>query len=224
MTETRKSRAGRPRLLTQDRIVDAALRLGLEDFTMKAVAAELGTTIATLYSYVRDRDHLFRLAVDEAMARMPLPTDRGQHWSVFIREFADVAGGALIADRHILGRLIHWGTGLETELRLGEIFVEAMVKRGFAQADALHILRLVGAAAFGTAVRTHCTEARTARGGSLAHAFDEAMSHYAPDELPIIRVAGPGFFDGGRPLLQAMLDPLIERIARQRGEELPDET
>jgi AcrR family transcriptional regulator len=221
MTATPKIRPGRPRLLTRDRIVEAALRLGLTEFSMKAVAAELGTTIATLYKYVRDRDHLFRLAVDEALARMPLPTDHGQHWSVFLSEFADVVCGALIADRQVLGRVIDWGVGMETELKLDEIFLRAMTRRGFAVEEASRILRLTGAAAFGVAVRTHCNRARISRSGSLQRALEEAMSPFVQDKLPEIPTIPSQIFDDGLSLLHDTLAPLIEQIARSRGETLP---
>jgi AcrR family transcriptional regulator len=221
MTAARKGRVGRPRMLTREQVVEAALRLGLEDFTMKAVAAELGVTIATLYKYVQDRDELFRLAVGETMARMPLPVDHGQHWSQFLREFAAAILAIMIADRSVLDRLMHWGVGLETELKLSEIFIEAMAKRGFEPTEAARIMRLAGAAAFGAAVRTYCNQARAERSGSLGLAVAEALAHFEADELPLVRAAPFEPLGGGLSLLGMMIEPLIEQIARQRGETLP---
>jgi hypothetical protein len=42
-------RAGRPRLLTLDQVVDGALEVGLDRFNMAMLAEHLGVGVATLY-------------------------------------------------------------------------------------------------------------------------------------------------------------------------------
>jgi hypothetical protein len=150
-----------------------------------------------------------------------LPSDHGQHWSLFLSDFADVICGALTSDPQVLGRLIDWGIGLENELKLNEIFLTAMLRRGFAIDEASRILRLMGVAAFGVAVRTHCNRARISRSGSLQRAVDEAISHYAPDKLPAVPIIPSQIFDDSHSLLHDAIAPLIEEIARKRGETLP---
>ena len=121
----------------------------------------------------------------------------------------------------MLDQLIHWGVGLETELKLSEIFIEAMAARGFEPEEAARILPLIGATAFGAAVRTHCNQARAERSGSLGRAFDEALAHYRADELPLVRATPFEAAGDGPPLLSLMIEPPIEQLARQRGETLP---
>jgi AcrR family transcriptional regulator len=221
LTSAGRLKVGRPRALTLEQIIGAALRLGLESFTMKGVAIELGVTVATLYKYVQDRDHLFRLAVDEAIAVTRLPRDRGQHWSDYVSEFASAIFLKLASDKLMLDRLVLWGIGLETELRLSEVFIEAMIARGFASEEAVRILELVGIAAFGAAVRTCCDAARAQRHGSLRHAIDEALLPFAPDEMPHVRAMPLTNPEDATALVRRMIAPVIAQIAMSRGESVP---
>lgn len=70
-------RRGRPPKYTSAQIVDAALlvarRTGLDALSMAEVASELGTTQATLYRYVDNRDHLLHSVVDKFLASATLP-------------------------------------------------------------------------------------------------------------------------------------------------------
>jgi AcrR family transcriptional regulator len=216
-----RPKAGRPRALKLEQIVDAAIELGLEKFTMKGVAAELGVTIATVYKYVRDRDHLFRLAVDEVMASTRVPKDLGQHWSEYVIEFAQAVGTRLTSDRLILDRMIHWGIGLETELRLSEVFTEAMMKRGFTGPDASQLLQHLGMAAFGAAVRVQMDSARVEAHGSLKRAIDETLLHFDEEEIRNARKFHPSTVEPVEKLVVTLLAPLIAQIAASRGEPCP---
>jgi TetR/AcrR family transcriptional regulator, tetracycline repressor protein len=75
-----KDGEGKPEQLSQDRIIDAALRVakrvGFDRLTMRALADELGVTPMAAYYYVKSKDELLELVADSvAAARMPLPPD-----------------------------------------------------------------------------------------------------------------------------------------------------
>jgi AcrR family transcriptional regulator len=53
---------GRPRALTIEEILDAAIGLGLTGISLPVLAAKLGIATATLYNYVANRGELLRLA------------------------------------------------------------------------------------------------------------------------------------------------------------------
>jgi len=65
-------------------VAAAAIRLaasgGLGAVSMRAVAAELGTTASTLYRYVASRDQLLDLMVDTAMADFAFSPRSGRDW------------------------------------------------------------------------------------------------------------------------------------------------
>ncbi len=217
----RRAAGGRPRALTREQVVEAALRLGLEDFTMKRVAAELGVSIATLYQYVTDRDELLRLAVSRQMASLPFPADDGQHWSVFLREYARGIVEMLASDPHVLIRLIMSGSGMETELQLVEAFLGFMKTRGFPESDGMRIMHQATGAAFATAVFCHRDRMRAQRSGSLPKAAQEALLHYPDDALPLVRRAFDVYARQTDPADLVLLEPLIAAIADARGEALP---
>ena len=68
MTIAGVSRSGRPRPLTQEAIVDEAVRLlrsdGLAGLTIRAVASGLGVTPIAAYNYVDGKEDLLRLVVE----------------------------------------------------------------------------------------------------------------------------------------------------------------
>jgi len=78
---------GRPRRLTVAAIVDAACDLGIANLDMTMIAERLNTGVATLYGYVRGREHLLKLVVDKLAQDAEL-LDRGQSWQDIIREHA----------------------------------------------------------------------------------------------------------------------------------------
>lgn len=68
---------GRPPSLSLDRIVDAAVacvaRNGLDALTIRAVAAEAGSSPMALYRHVADRDELVARTVDRILGMAELP-------------------------------------------------------------------------------------------------------------------------------------------------------
>lgn len=87
-----RGRSRRRRILTVDEIVDAALALadreGIEDFSMRRLADELGVGTMTLYHYVRDRDHLEELVSDRVMAGVVIPGAVPSDWREALAEIA----------------------------------------------------------------------------------------------------------------------------------------
>ena len=216
----RKGAGGRPRLLSREQVIETALTLGLENLTMKRVADELGVTIATLYQYVADRDEMMRLAVGRVLSSMPLPEDAGQHWSIFIRDFADAASRSMGADAGIIARFLEGGVGLEPEAPAADYFLQCMTRRGFSLSEATDILRLIGGVIFGAAMVMCRDRARSSRDGSPEQALRAVLAQFAPDELPLLRqVADAYAAPMARPAI-TLVEPLIRQIAQARGEEV----
>src|SRR4051794_29007859 len=83
-----RPRVGRPARVTQRQIAEAALAIGLERATIRAVADHLGMSVPGLYYHVRSRDDLLRLAAEHSLGRLPLPKDTGQHWTTWLLDYA----------------------------------------------------------------------------------------------------------------------------------------
>ncbi|CUU65089.1 TetR/AcrR family transcriptional regulator [Corynebacterium variabile] len=72
---SRHRSVGRPSRTSLDALQDAALTLGLDSFTLAAVAKEVGVAEATVYNYVHSRDELYRGACDRLSAGVDLTPD-----------------------------------------------------------------------------------------------------------------------------------------------------
>lgn len=74
-------RRGRPPKVSVDEVVDRAIGLadrdGLDALTMRALAADLGVGVMSLYGYVASRDDLVVLMVDQVVGRTTLPPMAG---------------------------------------------------------------------------------------------------------------------------------------------------
>ncbi len=83
-----KNGLGRPPKINRTQIVECALKIGLMDLTLTAVAEGLGVTLQALYHHVRDRDELLDLVAQQLTESVPLPPDHGQEWSDWAYGFA----------------------------------------------------------------------------------------------------------------------------------------
>ncbi|MEV4339065.1 TetR/AcrR family transcriptional regulator C-terminal domain-containing protein [Streptomyces sp. NPDC049590] len=73
----RAGRTGRPPRLAREAILSAAQRIldeeGAEDLSMRRLAKEMSSTPMALYHYVRDKDELLLLLLEEHAAKFPRP-------------------------------------------------------------------------------------------------------------------------------------------------------
>ena len=87
---TRKAKAPARTPLTQEAIVEAALRIlasdGYDALSMRRVAADLGTGAASLYAHVANKDELLKLAIDRVFAHMEFPEPDPDLWVEQLRE------------------------------------------------------------------------------------------------------------------------------------------
>ena len=97
-----RPRVGRPPRISRQMIAEAAHQVGLDGLTLRAVADRLGVSIAALYHHVSGKDELMRLAAEYSAAKVPLPRDTGQHWAVWLVEWAEYNRDAFVAE---------WGVG-----------------------------------------------------------------------------------------------------------------
>ena len=210
-------RAGRPRLLTLDQVVDGALEVGLDRFNMAMLAEHLGVGVATLYQYVSGRDELVRRAVSRQVARLPLPIDNGQHWADYVREYALAVQDALVSEPRAIAQFAQGGFGFETEVEMVDGFLAVLVLRGFSLAEAVRIVRHTGFIAFGAAVAVARERANAAKGEKAGAAVARAIAR-SDAKLPLMRAATELYTAETSQLAAELLQPFIDQIAHQRGE------
>jgi TetR/AcrR family transcriptional regulator, tetracycline repressor protein len=127
-------RRGRPPSLTQDQVVEAALRLAdgsrLEDVSMRSLAGELGVPVMTVYNYVASKEALNGLVVDHVLAPVQVPPPDAGPWDVRMRELERSARGAM--RQHPGLSLSRHGGGSREAMRLAEDALSILDGGGFA--------------------------------------------------------------------------------------------
>jgi AcrR family transcriptional regulator len=90
--DARQRRAQRPRSLTKEAIVAAAVKVldaeGLDAMTMRRVAQEFHTSASSLYAHVADKDELIELVVERVLGDLapPGPPDP-ENWQEQVKQF-----------------------------------------------------------------------------------------------------------------------------------------
>jgi AcrR family transcriptional regulator len=214
----RRRPVGRPRLLTKAKVIETAAMMPPGELTMTRLAERLGVSIGTLYQYVADRDELVRLVIGERMRALPLPEDTGQHWSQYLREYAAILTAMLSADPNQIVQVLGIESTLEPELRLTEAFFEALAARGFALDEAVDIHTQLSAIAVGKAVGAIREQLAVRDAGSVTAALARVLDGLDEADLPLIRKAVPAYMDRIS-AVDGLIEALIERIARSRGEQ-----
>lgn len=105
MLRQSKRTVGRPRRLTLEAIVEAACEVGIAKLEMGLVAERLNTGVATLYGYVRGREHLLEL-VAQRLVGQALIRDEGQSWQDILREHATITYRLFQSLPHLITNLI----------------------------------------------------------------------------------------------------------------------
>lgn len=117
----------KPRL-SRERIIAAAIDLGVEHVTIGAVAAALGAAPAGLYRYIDGRDDLVAAGLEAILAGSPLPpTEHG--WRHFLETEAWTRWALLRRYAGLLHR--HQGRLVTVAVRRMEQLVTGLVELGF---------------------------------------------------------------------------------------------
>ena len=145
-----KRAVGRPRRLTLDAIVDAACTVGIERLEMCTVAQQLNTGVATLYGYVRGRDHLLEL-VAERMASRAIADNYGGTWQEVLRGHAALCFAMFSSKPQMIGNLVG-GAKSDREVAYASNVIAMLEKRGLSRDQALDLYVETNQAVIGAAV------------------------------------------------------------------------
>ena len=212
---------GRPRLLTRDTILNAAVELGLEDLTMKRLAAHLGSGAATLYQYFENRDALMRAAALHAVQDMRLPIDKGQHWSEFSRSFAKSIQNILVENPTAVRHYQEAEYKFDVQFEMVEYFLSVLKKQGFTIEDAMKLLRAATMVGIYCAIEMIREAAFVAKGENLDQVLEQQLSAIGKSDLPLVHDASAYLVIPAKNLLDEVFNPILRDWAQQRGEVLP---
>jgi len=120
--------------LTEAEIVGAALRIareaGVEDFSIRRLAGELGASPMSLYHYFSNKDALVERAVDEILGRIATPSPDARVWKERMRACGNQAVHVL-AEHPGIARFLLSGRVTPGVARLLGYLTEELLNAGF---------------------------------------------------------------------------------------------
>jgi TetR/AcrR family transcriptional regulator, tetracycline repressor protein len=181
-------------------VVRAAIALvdeaGLEGFTLRRLAEQLGIRAPTLYWHVKDKRELLDLMADAILTealdgwRQPAP---GQPWPDWVAGLARRERSALLAHRDS-ALVLSGNVPIPQTLPALEQEVQALVDAGFPPAHAVLTLRAISAYVVGEVLDTQGEADRQNNGRyppAAGHdsSTDPGLDPSAADALPLLRAA-----------------------------------
>lgn len=209
---------GRPRLLTHDEILEGAVELGLEGLTMKRLASHLHVGTATLYQYFDSRKTLMRAAAVYSLSDVPLPEDKGQHWSVLARDYVESLKILLAENPSFIYSHQHSDYGFEVHFQLIEPFLYSMKQRGFEPKAAMEVFNLIGMAAFGGAIETVRQREFEYQDETMPTVAKRQFERLDASKFPLLAQAFDVFTQTPEQKIQSLLSAAFRSIASERGE------
>src|SRR5690606_16512267 len=216
-----KRTVGRPRRLTLNQILDAALELGLDGLTMTRLAQHIGVSVTVLYGYVANREDLLRAAIARTALDHQFPTDTGQHWSDYIADYARTLFALLTSNSQLILSFLQGGLRPHTQADQAEVWMATLLKRGFAPEDAASLFHAVGQLVVGCAAARIHAKALAAEGTTHEQEWRLAVQARKAADLPTLRRHAPVLLQADYGNWEQPLRWVLAGAAARRVEEPP---
>lgn len=203
-------------------IAAAAQDVGLADLTMKAVADRLGVSVASLYHHVDGKDDMLRLAAEYSAARVRKPTDHGQHWALWLLEWATHNRESFIAEPELLNQYLEGAISADAIAENVNAILGLLVRQGFSIRDAQRAYELVSSCAIGSAVQAIREQKARRQGRSPYAQQQEVLLQRDPSELPYLRLLISEFAEAPPTSFWARVTTILVGIAARRGDSWED--
>jgi AcrR family transcriptional regulator len=210
---------GRPPRISRDAIAEAAHEIGLADLTLKAVATQLGVSIAGLYHHIDGKDDLMRLAAEYSATRVQLPEDKGQHWGLWLLEWAIYNRNAFLAEPALLVQYLEGAVSAEAIADNVDTILGLLVRQGFSIREAMEAYALVSSCAVGSAVNAIHEQTSTDGGRPIIAEHHRVLAQRDPSELPYLRSLVAELATGPPLSFTDKITTVLIGVAVRRGED-----
>lgn len=156
-------------------LLEFARRVGVDNVTMRALAAEAGTSASSVYYHVKDKSELLDLLIEAVVADIAIPT--GGDWQQRLIELYTNAWKTLIGVPGIAGLLqqrphTHAADRMDRETRK-MLHESGIVAQDFAAAHAVLYIHLLGSVELAHRMQSRSEEVSPARG--MESVFDYGL-------------------------------------------------
>ncbi len=210
---------GRPRLLTHEEILDAAIEVGLETLTMKKLSTYLNVGTATLYQYFDSRKALMRAAAVHALTAVPLPEDIGQHWSVLAKDYVLGLQKILADNPTYMSAMSPSNFGFEVHFKLIEPFLSAMKSRNIAPMHAMRLFNQIGLIAYGGAVESIRQQEFEFQDETMDVVARRQFARLDPGDFPLMSEVMDQFTETPEQKTDSLIKAAFSAFAREIGED-----
>lgn len=198
-------------------VAEAALQVGLEGLTVRAVADHLGVSVAALYHHVTNKDELLRLALEHSASKVPVPADTGQHWAVWLRQWARYNRDAFLAEPALLARYLGGDIASATIATRLEEVLRVLVRAGFSLGEANAAYDLVTSCALGSAVGTIRIREAATGGPAVLSLGADALGGAELAQVPTLAALFAEIRSHGGPTFDQQITTVLRGIAAERG-------
>jgi AcrR family transcriptional regulator len=213
-----RKRLGRPARIDRGAIADAVLEIGLDDITMRRVADHLGVSVPGLYHYVKGRDELLRLAAEQALSRVRLPEDHGQHWATWLREWARYTRAVMAERPELVNQFVNGGLDDDRLIEVIGRTLDVLDRDGFEPRAAFEAWEAVSTMALGAAIDDIRERAAEADGRPWMARVFASLARREPTELPTFRsIMASGYQHDRDASFEQRLTTLLVGIAVRHG-------
>jgi AcrR family transcriptional regulator len=213
------AKVGRPARISREAIAEAANDLGLSDLTLRAVADRLGVSIASLYHHVDSKDDLLRLAAEYSASRTRVPRDEGQHWAVWLLEWAFHNRDSFVAEPALLGQFLDGAISADVIVDNTDTILRRLVDEGFTVIEAQSAYQLVSACAIGSAVQAIRARRSADAGQPVAVEYGRVLAERDPGDLPHLRALLAEAAVTPLESFESRMTTVLAGIAARRGED-----
>lgn len=216
----KKTSFGRPRLLTEEGILNAAIELGLENVTMKKLSTHLNVGTATLYQYFDSRKTLMRAAAVHALVDLSLPEDTGQSWTELARSYCMELMQILADNPTYINTMSPTDYGFEVHFKLIEPFLQSMKKRDIPPKQAMQLFNQIGLIAYGGAVETIRQREFEFQDETMDVVARRQFNRMPTDKFPLMASVLSDFTQTPEVKTQQLLTSLFRAFAEEIGVEI----
>jgi TetR/AcrR family tetracycline transcriptional repressor len=198
---------GRTARISRAQILDAALELGLDGFSMQGIAEHLGVTPPALYSHVSGRSEVLDLVALDLFEQAAAETAGVDDWRSCLRVWATTARQRYAGAPSEFLDSFRAPISVEA-LDASERSLQLMLDAGFSAADAGRALWLVVRAAVTAGSETATVEVPIAAARHVVDGKAQPALSAALDDL-----TGPGQGDTFEFDIEVILDGLAHRLS-----------
>ena len=216
----KSSSVGRPRILTKELILQTAVKLGLENLTLKELANDLNVGTTTFYQYFYSRSELIEAAAVYALSDIPLPQNPSLEWHEYAYEFFETIVDILSENITYLQSSQHNDYGQGVIFELAEIFLKAMADKGLSPTQGFRVYQAVSDVSIAAAIQKWRQQALSGNSATVYESVQSAFKNVETGKLPHLEAVLEDYANPASEHTDRLLLTFFEAIASERGEKI----